>query len=409
MLDEVVSRIRFSADRELLQSLLALPAVQQSLGASAALRARDDRRATLLASAVRVGPRTLPALHQALGRVAERLGSALAFEAYVFPDAALRAYVAQPGPTTIVALSSAALGLLRGPELEFLLGHELGHLLLDHAAFPDGQLLHSGVLAPLQQMRLRAWQRAAEISADRAGLCACGSFESAAAAVFKTLSGVDAPREAWDPAELVTQWDDLRREVSVLGERTHWELTHPFMPLRMRAMQLYAEAAQAAGEALSAFPALSAADPAIAAMLALMEPETEGAAAPGQPDPLLAEFFFWGGLYVALADGSVGDAECQRLQAVAPPGVSVARALAAPDFRAERCRERFRDDLRARRRKLSAVELHRIVQGLIDVASADGHVDEHERERICELAQLLGISREGSQLVLARALERRTG
>jgi len=87
----------------------------------------------------------------------------------------------------------------------------------------------------------------------------------------------------------------------------------------------------------------------------------------------------------------------------------VARALAAPDFRAERCRERFRDDLRARRRKLSAVELHRIVQGLIDVASADGHVDEHERERICELAQLLGISREGSQLVLARALERRTG
>jgi hypothetical protein len=41
--------------------------------------------------------------------------------------------------------------------------------------------------------------------------------------------------------EFSEQWEQLEREVIEGGDDNHWQLTHPFPPLRMKAMIVFAE------------------------------------------------------------------------------------------------------------------------------------------------------------------------
>ena len=41
------------------------------------------------------------------------------------------------------------------------------------------------------------------------------------------------------PEELAGQWDYLSQEVASAGERDQWQMTHPFPPLRMKAMMTF--------------------------------------------------------------------------------------------------------------------------------------------------------------------------
>lgn len=134
----------------------------------------------------------------------------------------------------------------------------------------------------------------------------------------------------------------------------------------------------------------------------MMDPSSGGEA---MDDPLLGGFFFWGGLFIALADGHLDAAEIERLQTVAPAHTDVAAIVAAPGFDDDSCVTRFGEGLAARRKKLSAVERHRIIYGLIDVAAADGHVDPSEVERIHCLGNELGIPAPGCDLVLSQYRE----
>ena len=140
------------------------------------------------------------------------------------------------------------------------------------------------------------------------------------------------------------------------------------------------------------------ADAEVARLLALMDPmagDDEASA-----DPLLARFFFWGGLFIALAD-ELDTEEVARLQTVAPPEVDVGELVGGDGIDPEECLENFRVAKQERRAKLTAVELHRIAQGLIDVAAADGRIDAEEVARLHRLGEVLGIGPQGCDLLVA--------
>ena len=67
----------------------------------------------------------------------------------------------------------------------------------------------------------------------------CGSLEVAATALFKTLSGLRIKNLTINPAEFAEQWEHLENEVIEDGDSDHWQLTHPFPPLRMKAMMIF--------------------------------------------------------------------------------------------------------------------------------------------------------------------------
>ena len=122
----------------------------------------------------------------------------------------------------------------------------------------------------------------------------------------------------------------------------------------------------------------------------------------GSLDPLLARFFFWGGLYIALGDGLPDSTELSRLETVAPPDVDVGELARERGIAPEACLESFRAAKEERRAKLSAVELHKIVHGLIDVAAADGRIDRREVEHLYRLGEILGIRQTGCDLLVAQ-------
>jgi uncharacterized tellurite resistance protein B-like protein len=98
--------------------------------------------------------------------------------------------------------------------------------------------------------------------------------------------------------------------------------------------------------------------------------------------------------------GPLHEAERERLGSIAPAGISIDTAAEETRSSPDRCRERFAAAFRDRQRSHSALELHRIIFGLLDVAAADGDVSELERSRLHELVDVLGIPADACDLVM---------
>jgi hypothetical protein len=382
-------QVRFRRDVSLMQELRQDPAVQRQLSVLEARRRSGGSRVHMLANAVRADTTLIPRLGPRLERVRE-VTKERHVEPYVYNEPSVNALVLAGENEIILGLSSGALNLLDDRELDFVIGHELGHARFEHLDIAVGHLVAENGLAPISSVKLRAWQRAAEISADRFGLHYCGLLSVAASALFKSISGLRVDFEV-DPTQFAAQWDHLKQEISVTGTRDHWELSHPFPPLRMKAMLFYWS--YLTGEA-----PLDGVDREVERLLASMDPS---AADDTLGDVLLASFFFWGGLYIALADGVLAQVELERLASVAPPAVDVAQVVAS-DPMGHGCLERFRTEIAQRRRKLSSVELYRIVEGLVDVATADGRFEPVEVARLYQLGQVLGLPQHACDLLIAK-------
>lgn len=303
-----------------------------------------------------------------------------------------------------MVLSSGAVNTLSENELEYVIGHELGHAQFAHIEVPTGYLLQRGSLEPRHRMLVTSWHRAAEISADRFGLLCCGSLRTAATALFKTLSGLTLANASVDPSEFAAQWEDLAEEVIRAGHDDHWELTHPFPPLRMKAMILFAEASKDKIDGISqqvdATPA--AADSEIERLLAMMDPLARRKT--NNPYPILGDFFLWGGLYIALANGVFEASERSRLEELCTPQ-KVASAISSGLPSMETCLDRFSNHIADRYKKISAMEMHRIIRGLLEIAYADGEIDADETGAIANLASKLGINEKACELLTKKFLE----
>lgn len=390
---ESIRTARFAGDAERVQAILADPDLKAQLQRTEVLRQKSLIRTRLLSDAVRVNARFVPSVAESIARLGQHLQSEKQLEAYVFADPSVNAFVTEGSKRLILGLSSGAVGLLTAPELEFIIGHELGHLVYGHLEVPAEIVIDVGHVRPDQTRLLRAWQRASEISADRAGLVLCDSLEVAARALFKTLAGLSLPGVEIDPRELAAQWEGLAEEILDYGGGDHWQMAHPFPPLRMRALALYWEKRdEAAPEAE------------IERMLALMDDPQRSATAPASSsDPMLARFHFWGGLYVALSDGPLQLAERDLLVSLAPPGTAFDEALKESMARHQACMDRFAEAGKSRQTKLSSSELHRIMQGLIHAARVDGPLNQLERDSLYQLGETIGLRRDAFNIAIEKA------
>jgi hypothetical protein len=386
---ESIQRARFGRERELFEQICADEVLKRELARSEVLRQRSMMRARLLSQAVRVNVKLLPNVARSFARLARYVEGGKELEAYVFAEPEINAFVAEGRSHLLVGVSSGAIATLSSEELEFVLGHELGHAVYGHLDVAAGYLVDHCNLDLERSHLVRSFQRAAEVSADRAGLVCCGSLEVAANAIFKTLCGLEIPGHRVDPAELASQWDHLLEELLDDGRRDQWQLSHPFPPLRMRALLSFHERGPGA-----------AADAEVRRLLALMEPST--ARQQDGDDPFLARFLFWGGLYVATADGTLSAEERARLDERAPAGMDVETALGTGPTTAEPLLERFREVRRTRRQKLNASELHRMTAGLIHLAGRDGRVSPGRVTRLRRLGEELGLSPDALDLMIAK-------
>ena len=353
-------------------------------------------RARLLSSAVRVESSLLPHVTEAFEKLKHRVGIDEPMEAYVYQESAINAFVTRGHSYTFVALSSFAVNQLTEAELEFVIGHEFGHAIFGHIDVPAGYLLETGTFDVRQRMQMLAWQRACEISADRCGLICCGSLDVAATAMFKTLSGLGGEISI-KPSDFAKQWDHLVDEVISGGEDEQWQMTHPFPPLRMQAMMSFWKSGHTGYNADSN----QSSDAEVEKLLAMMDPlARENDAA----DPILVNFYMWGGLYIALANGEFHVNEQRELESITSTS-RLAKVLEDGMPESEYCLEKFSECLGARNKKMSAVEINRIVNGLLQIAVADGNIDDLETEAFRKIGEKLNLTPYACDFLISKHLE----
>lgn len=206
------SRIRFSAD----------------VSDSELDRATVDfvvERALLYQDAIEISPLLTPKLWDHLCIACERLElpkrSVLPF---IYSSRDIQAECcAGVDQQCVLRFSSGLVDLLDEQEFEFVIGHELGHFLLDH------HITNVGLdrVSP-EYFRQRRYQ---EISSDRLGLIACGSLNAALRALMKTVSGLTGRHLRFDVGAFVAQ---LRKIDGSNPDFSHF--THPSIVIRARAL-----------------------------------------------------------------------------------------------------------------------------------------------------------------------------
>jgi hypothetical protein len=170
-------------------------------------------------------------VHRSLVTVTQRLGLDEPPPTYVICDPRIAASSCTLGlrenPTVI--LSSGIIELMSPAEMQFVLGHELGHFGLGHVAAPFPT---EGPSAE-EEMRFRYADRCAEISADRIGMLACGSLYTCAMVMLKLATGLSDRHLTLDVRAFLRQLDRPGPEDEFYNELLS---THPNTPLRLRAL-----------------------------------------------------------------------------------------------------------------------------------------------------------------------------
>jgi hypothetical protein len=169
--------------------------------------------------------KTLPAIERGLIRVCGKLQiSRLAVLAFVYASPEVQAEcLCTSEDGCLIRFSSALIELLDENEFSFVAGHEIGHFLLNH---------HHRTLDSADTIISLKIKRSQEISADRIGLLACGSIETAMRAIIKTASGLSSRHLRFNVSEYVGQLNKIS-DKNITSESGR---THPSLAQRGRAL-----------------------------------------------------------------------------------------------------------------------------------------------------------------------------
>jgi len=199
------------------------------------LRFKQDRRrnvdyshtltsdtSLLLESGLLITPEMLPVLDDSIVHACNKLHlERKRIEAFVLNEKEPNAYCYRYDTDMCrIAITSGLVELLEKEEMAFIVGHEIGHFLLDHV-FEKDYTPHPANQAFLQESRSR------EISADRIGLWASGSVEASLRAMIKTQCGLPSNFIRFDISEFI----GMLRDNKVLRMQTG---THPNFYMRAR-------------------------------------------------------------------------------------------------------------------------------------------------------------------------------
>lgn len=184
---------------------------------------------------------SLPGLEALVRETAERLDVSRTVT-YVAPGRALNAYTFGLTDPRVIVLSAGLLPVMDRDELQFILGHEMGHVRLGHTWLNSLLGGMAGIPSPfgaavILYFAFRWWNRACEFSADRAGLLACRRPDKAVSALVKLATGGVA-RTARGQQQARLQ---LEKEAEDLGEVVGELLsTHPLIARRLAELKKYA-------------------------------------------------------------------------------------------------------------------------------------------------------------------------
>lgn len=199
----------------------------------------------LRGSNFRVTEKSCPELYNQVKNIAEILDVKDFPEIYTEWGYYINAYTTGYKDDTLLTIYSGAVDLLSKEQLDYIIGHELGHIKSKHmlyhvmaemlANWASQFPIASDLMMPIR-VGLAYWNRMSEFTADRAGLLACQNPEAAIDAVikmagvpqkyFSTVSHEAFLEQAKEFEYLLSGAESVIKNISVLDN------THPWTVLR---------------------------------------------------------------------------------------------------------------------------------------------------------------------------------
>lgn len=280
-------------------------------------------RRHLLSTSVRLSRSMSGHLHDMTDHCRERLGIASPFELYVYPSPSFNAACFKPEDGRVfIMFSSSLLEGFSDNELLFVVGHELGHHVYRHHEIPIGYILGGeSQPSPSLALELFTWSRYAEVSADRAGAFCADDLSSVVRALFKLASGlIDDRVVRFSLDEFLSQVDAMLAFGEQPGQGApiqDWFLTHPFSPLRVKALTVFnqSELIRAGGVSKAEL------EESVREIMGVMEPDY----LKGKTEPARAmrNLFIAGAVSVANASEGISDKERDTLSEFFEAGYSL--------------------------------------------------------------------------------------
>ncbi|MCL7764086.1 M48 family metallopeptidase [Polaribacter sp. Z014] len=353
-------------------------------------------RKHLLKSSLRLTKTLAPMLHEIGEHCKKTLKLKADIEFFVYQGDTFNASCYPPDDNKLyIILSSGILERFSKEELTFVVGHEIGHVLFEHFDYPVRQILDTGEndLAPIHAMKLYAWNRNAEISADRAGLLCCQNFEAVGRTFFKLSSGVTTDSLDFQLNAYIEQFVDLEEVLNDSNlDPSDWYSTHPFSPLRIKALELFnkSETYAAFNKSVSGEITEEAMEVEIKRIMSLMEPEN--LEDESEHSEKIQRLMFLGGYLISNADGVVDDSEIQALSSIVAPKVFANCMMTIKGLTEDEMISEVQQLTKDLDVVLSVMQKLNILRDLSIISYADGEIDDSEVNVLYNLARLLYIN-----------------
>lgn len=400
----------YDGDRDTLAQLLKDP--QFVMAADEVLKENSivKTRRELLKRSFHLTSQMAPKIYAIGDNCKASLDLKLDVDFYVHPSGgyAASAYIPTNEGKVCVLLSAPMIEKFDDDELSFVIGHQIGHLLFDHHRMPINVLLERAgdLLSPVHALRVYAWKRNAEISADRVGLLCSQNYEAASRALFKLASGIPAERLAFHLRDYVDGFRDLKRELihGRQDELEDWYSSHGFTPVRLRALELFFKSKTYTWllDREGGFIDDEILEGEIREFVTLMEPHY--LSEHHDLSQIVREFIFIGCHLVALTRGEGGVAELDGLSSLLDPEI-MQRALGKVDGANEDAVwQALREAAEELNRQLPPVYKLNLLKDLTIISySVGGRLTEDQTDILYRLSQLVRIQPEFIDRVLASA------
>ncbi|MBU3024690.1 M48 family metallopeptidase [Zobellia galactanivorans] len=402
-----LNHLVYDGDRDYVVEFQKNELIQDILERISATNGRFKSRKHLLKSSLRLTRTLAPMLHEIGEHCKQVLKLKAEIEFFVYQSDIFNASCYPPDDNRLyIILSSGLLERFSKEELTFVVGHEIGHVLFEHFDYPVRQILDVGEndLAPIHAMKLYAWHRNAEISADRVGLLCCQDFETAGRTFFKLSSGVTTDSLDFQLNAYIEQFVDLEEALNDANhDPSDWYSSHPFSPLRIKALELFnkSETYASFNDKVRGETSKEGMELEIKRIMSLMEPES--LEENNECSEKIQRFMFLGGYLISNADGVVDDSEIQALSSIVLPNVFANCMMTIKGLTQDEMIEEVQQLSNDLDLVLSVMQKLNILRDLSIISYADGQIDDSEVHVLYNLARLLRINTDFIDRVISDA------